>query len=265
MKISKLTTPLCLCLICFLACKKSSTSPNQQQSSGKTVRIQSSATHLLNLVFLVNYDQPGNITSVNDSIEGIVYTPTYDNAGNLVRILQTKGGLAADSALYMYNAQGQMTESVTSYLYTVEMIKFYYSAGILAADSTYAYDAGALTESSYETYQMTNGDITLFQQGIVAGVASDSTTFTYTSSPNPFKQLSLFNWTQGLENDNILVQYAFFNQHAIAGFSNSSPTIEAQSVTATYTYNSSNQVTGVQTTENEGSTNPMNFYWVISY
>jgi len=261
MKTSALLALVLVCLV-FFSCKKNTSAPSHP-SPGKTMRIQSSGTNLSSKILLVIYSPAGNILSVNDSANGVIYTASYDPAGNLTHIVQMNGTTLLDSASYSYNAQDQMIGRVTSYINTTQVTTFYYAAGVLAADSTYYFDSGNVFDSSYTTYQVSNGDIASFQL-TEPGNPIDSVTLTHSSSLNPFRQLSLFNWTQGLENIDVASPYTWFDQHALAGYTNTSQLVPVTE-TATYTFNTAGEPIEAKSVESFGATSTVIFDWVITY
>jgi len=262
MKVPVLASLLSLSFLVIFSCKKNGASGSTPQTTGTVVRIQSSATNLTSTVFLVHYNTAGNITSVDDSVNGITYNAIYDGSNNLIHIAQVKGSTQMDSVTYTYSG-GVMTGRRTSYINTFQVTTFYYSGGLLVADSTYFYDNGSLFDSAYTTYQVTNGDISFVEINDAASPL-DSVTFTYSGQANPFKQLSLFNWTQGLQNIDVASPYTYFDQHALASYSDYLP-LETRLEAATYTFNAASQVIEAQSLETNGGSSASSFDWLITY
>jgi hypothetical protein len=76
--------------------------------------------------------------------------------------------------------------------------------------------------------------------------------------------LSLFNYSEGLQNTDVASPYTFFSQNPIAGYSytlSSGTVVE----TSTYTYDSENRVIEAKAIENWGSNGTYTYDWLISY
>jgi YD repeat-containing protein len=264
MKLTPTASVLMVFVICLFACKKSNTGTNPPKGSSKPVRIASSGTNYTPTVFLINYNSAGNITSIDDSVAGIIYTATYDASGNLVHISQMQGSTAGDSATYTYNIQGEMTGANISMQGTVVLTTYYYTAGLLMSDSTYYFVGGIPNSFSFSTYLRSGGNISAIQTGSSGSSNGDTIDLTYTSAANPFKQLSLFNYSAGLQNSDVASPYTFFSQNPLAGYTY---TLSTGTVveTSTYTYDSENRIIEAKAFENWGANGTYTYDWLISY
>ncbi len=243
-------------IIC--SCSKNSNQPNSQQSKNNILRIQVSSP-FLTTVLLLQYNASNNITSITDSVNGIHYDATYDGSGNLVHIVELSGSTPVDSISYTYE-NGLMTSFQLTYQGTFSRGKIFYTNGVLSSDSAFDYYMNSPLDSSFSTFQLMNGNITSLN--FFDPPTNNSFTYTYNSQPNLFKQLSLFNWTNGLGDIDIAGFNAFFNKNLMEGYSApEQSTVE----TATYAYDSTSRLVEAKSVEIIGGTSNQTYDWLLSY
>jgi YD repeat-containing protein len=206
-------------------------------------------------VFIVSYDDSHRIKSIINSSWEDTLEATYNAAGQLGTITEKDGYGDGNVTTLSYNADHQLTEFNFKGGNYQTRYTFEYTNGVLAKKSFYAndpFDGGTPTLWNYATYEVTNGNITGMKEYSNQDVLLNEITFTYSTEPNVFKPLSLFNAGMNiLGADDIANFETFFNKNLLK----SKVVTGQQNYTFTYdyTYNDKKQLTKVVVNLPEGA------------
>jgi len=246
MKKTRIAGLLALSVLTFAACKKNSSSPTDpgNTATGKLTRIQQGIDPDItnDTVYLISYNAAGKITSLIDSVNKDTLVPSYDNNGNLTAITDKP---YLFNATFTYDGSNRLTQ-IDYYIGSNERVTFDYTNNVVSKKSQYSDVGGSgLAVENYYNYTVTSGNITDVKAYTANGTLIADGVITYSSQPNPFQQLSLFNYDNRLGLDDISSIESFFNKNIITGLTESDGT-----VTANLTYNSQQQPSKAVVTDN---------------
>ena len=231
MKSKLLLSLFIIVFISFTACKKDSGSGSGPSSNSNLVRIQQGTDPDItnDTVYLLSYDGSKRITTIVDSLFNDTLTATYDASGNLVAVNETYG----TNSTYTYDGNNQLLQFDYELAGSHEQFVFEYTNGVVSKE-TYNSNLGSgpVSEQSYFTFVMTDGNITTVKAYNKNDVLVSTTTCTYGSQPNAFKSLGLFNYGNLLGTDDIIKPETFFNKNNLTGFTTSGLT-----ASSAYTFN----------------------------
>ncbi|NII26463.1 hypothetical protein HB364_15345 [Pseudoflavitalea sp. X16] len=233
MKILKLSVLSVLITCIVLSCKKDSDGGGTTPT-GKLVRIHQGQDPLTDddTVYLLSYNASGKLHKLIDSLYGDTMTATYDAAGRIERITNSFG----EYVKYTYNGDGLLTQQDYNWG-TNERYVYTYKDGVVEKKSYYHNANGPMELWRYYTYTVTGGNITSIKEYDKSGTLIVEKTLTYTSLPNDYKELALFNYSnlKGLEP--FITDESLFNKNVPATMS-----WDGDKITLTNTLNGSKQL-----------------------
>ena len=256
MKTNLLSFFIAATLIGFASCKKEDSPTSPGNPNSKLVRIQQGIDADLSndTVILVNYNSAGKISSLIDSIYGYIVTASYDETGKLQSINDDYG----DDASFTYDANGQLTAINFIIAGTKEKYLFEYSNGVVGKMKHYSDHGSGGAQTLWREYHYTvqNENIVAIYEYTASSVLVGIKEFTYSTQPNNFKQLSLFNTANRLGSERIISIDSYFNKNMAKTISADNSTI-----TNTYTLNASQQLSKAVSNEDGGYI----FTWLFKY
>ncbi len=198
-----------LSVILFIACQKEIS--DDVEEPGKLVRIQQGTSLDLDedTVYLLSYDVAGNMVSIYDSSHDQSYTATYNPSGELKKIDATNGR----NATFSYDS-GRLKE-IWYNAGSIERFSFTYTDGVVSKKSYYSDYGSGFVLSRYYDYTVTDGNITHIEEYTPSGTLVSEATLTYSSQLNPFKELSLFNYSNQLGMMNVIDFDTYHNKNLI--------------------------------------------------
>lgn len=212
-------------VLLFVACQKEISSDvvappggNGNAGTGTEIkRIQQGIDPNLtrDTIWLITYTATKKINKVIDSLYHDTATARYDASDRLIQINGTSG----DYSGFTYDAAGLLTQIDYYWAGSKERYLIEYSGGNVSK-TTYLSDLGsgrAYQSLAYETYTVTDGNITEVKQFTMGGTLDGQATLTYGTQANPFKNLSLFNYGNQLGMDQIVNFYTYFNKNISTG------------------------------------------------
>jgi YD repeat-containing protein len=242
MKLLKLTALSVLITCIVISCKKDSDDGGGSAGGGKLVRIHQGQDPLTDddTVYLITYNAAGKIEKLIDSIYEDTMKATYNAAGKIERITNTYG----EQVKYTYDAAGLVTQQDYNWG-TNERYMFTYNNGVIEKKSYYHNANGPMELWRYWTYTLTNGNITSIKEYNKSGTLLGETTLTYTTLPNEYKELALFNYGNNKGFDPFITDESLFNKNVVATM-----TANGQKFTLTNTLNGSQQLQKMVVTDN---------------
>lgn len=167
-------------------------------------------------VWLLTYTPSKKISKIYDSLYNYdSMTATYDVADRLVEV----NSAPQDYIRITYDAAGLLTQVNYYWAGSRERYLVEYNGNNISK-TTYLSDlgsGGAFQTLGYETYTVTDGNITEVRQFSTGGTLQAQATLTYGTQANPFKNLSLFNFANRLGMDQIVNFYTYFNKNISSG------------------------------------------------
>lgn len=238
---------LALSLLLVFSCKKNNSSPSTPTTgSGSTlVRIQQGIDPDItnDSIYLIKYNASKKISSIIDSLNQDTLTAAYDaTSGALSAVTETWGM----NATFSYDGTGLLTRINSVIAGSLEQYAFEYTGGVVSKKSYYSnLGAGSVSLQGYYTYVVTNGNITSMSQYDKNGALVVTTTYTYGTQPNNFKNLALFTYANFLGTADVLNIESYFNTNNQTGSS-----WNGTSIASTYTFNANQAVSKLVTTNN---------------
>jgi hypothetical protein len=221
------------------SCKKHNDSSNPGTTSGTLVRIQqgTDADITNDTVYLIKYNSANKIASIVDSLNLDTLTATYDATSGKLSSVNSTWGI---KATYIFDASGLLTQLSYTGGSDIERFTFEYTNGVISKKNYYSnLGSGPLTLLDYYTYTVSGGNISSESKYAANGSLQLTSTYTYSSQSNSFKDLCLFNYSGTLGSDNIIDVDTYFNTNLRATISENG----SSSANNTYTTGSSQQVT----------------------
>lgn len=204
------------------SCKKSSSSPSCQLV---TVTDQyNSTTTTINIA----YNNDGKISTIQNTGSS-PYTKVFTYSGNLLMITTKNGSTVTSTDSVVFNSDGLITYSMIKDASSNKSVYIYTYSGTQILKSTYQYNAGAITTT---TYTFTNGDLTGSSDGTSTAVYNYYTDKTLADG-DYLKLVQLINY------GGLYVK----NAHLIKGFQQGS-TVE----NFNYTFDNTGKITAVTAT-----------------
>lgn len=253
MKILKLSALLVLVVSIVVSCKKDS-NEGGSTPTGKLARIHQGQDPLTDddTVYLLSYNASGKLHKLIDSMYEDTMTATYDAAGRIERITSSHG----DQVKYTYDAAGLLTQQDYNWG-TNERLVFAYKNGVIEKKSYYHNANGPMELWRYYTYTVTGGNITNIKEYDKSGGLVGETVLTYSSLPNEYKDLALFNYGNNKGFEPFITDESLFNKNVVATMSSN-----GQTFTLTSTLNGSQQLGKLVAKENLYGDN---YTWQFNY
>lgn len=180
---------------------------------GKLVRIHQGLDPLTDddTVYLISYNAAGRISKVIDSMYEDTMTAHYDASGRIDHISSNLG----ENVYYTYDANGLLVQQDYNWG-TDERFVFTYDNGVIAKKSYYDNATGPMALWRYWTYTLTNGNITNIKEYNKNGTLVGEANLTYSTLPNDYKDLALFNYGNYLGLDPFVNYESLFNKNLVS-------------------------------------------------
>lgn len=211
---------LCLLLLSFLllvCCNKKADDPIVQPKETKLARIQQGVDPATDTVYLISYNKQGKIDMIRDSTHHVSLNASYDARGRLSNI----STIFSFNASYTYDANDLLTEINTEVVGQHDQYIFTYNNGVIAEKKWYSEISPGAGLSLWATfkYTVTDGNITNIKEYRSGGFLASDKDLEYDLEPNPFKELSLFNFANVLGADKIFNFETYFNKNILYTYS----------------------------------------------
>lgn len=204
--------PFIILLLTFtlIRCSKNPDEETVVDQKMKLVKIRQGVDPATDTVYLISYNNENKITAITDSTYGESLTATYNAQGYLTSITAPYDFNAA----YTYNADGLLTEVNAQLFQEHDRFVITYINGVVDEKKWYTSFGAGETPYLAQTskYTVTDGNVTNIKQYRPDGSLATSTDFEYDLEPNPFKELSLFNYYNVLGADPIFNPDTYFNK-----------------------------------------------------
>lgn len=235
------------------------TDPQNPANEVKLVRIQQgNDPNLANdTIWRINYNTAGRISSIVDSIFGDSLAGIYNAAGRLIQVTYV-----VYDTRFKYDANGLLTEITHSGFGDTTKNVFTYNNGVIAKNSYYTQSIinGQLELFMETFYTVSGGNIVNAKEVYVSGGTFMDQTFEYSTEPNTFKELALFNFNNRMGLFNFASFETYFNKNLVKKL-----TLNAQPVEQfenNFIFNSNNLITKIVSVH---SPNPWQLTWFLDY
>jgi len=215
----KITIKCCLLFICssfLVCCKKEPTQKTVTTGDARLVRIQQGTDPATDTVYHIFYNNINKIEMITDSTNYVTFNSSYNAKGQLTGVAM----LNAFSAEYSYDATGLLTGINMEIAGEQEQFAITYNNGIIAEKKWYVEVSTGGSLSLFETfkYTVTDGNITNIKEYRYDGSLVSDKELRYGFEPNPFRELSLFNFANVLGADEIFNIDTYFNRNILEGY-----------------------------------------------
>jgi len=194
---------------------------------------------------LFKYDVNKRLTNIVDTYVGESMTGTYNSSGNLSQVVINDDNGNSFTVSYTYNESNQLIRIGRGSEYGEFVDTIIYVNGTLAKKSIYSIDLphkGKPINRGYETYEVTDGNITHVMSYDSGGNLIADGTMTYNGDLNVFKSLAFYCTSGNLNVADIASDVAMFNKNMIAS-SNTVTNAQAHlASTYEYTYDDKKQL-----------------------
>jgi YD repeat-containing protein len=243
----------------LMSCHKE---PVKQTTIGtQLVRIQQGTDPATDTVYHISYNNVNKIDKITDSTNYTTYNAVYNANGKLVKVLSS-----VFSAEYSYDATGLLTGMTTNIAGVQEQFVIAYNNGIITEKKWYTDVFGGGTLSLWETfkYTVTDGNITNIKEYRSDSSLVSDKELRYDFQPNPFKELSLFNFGNILGASEIFNTDTYFNRNILYGYVIDNKYYEANE--NSYLGSDSDILTGIEAYVPDNSPEGFQFLtWQFSY
>lgn len=252
----KFAIPMLLCTaMALVSCSKDDAGPDTSFHPGGPYFVgMKQGTGKKDTSFVFKYNTNKQVEKVTNTTTGASVTGTYDSTGNLSQVVAKYDGSVVTIS-YTYDAENRLTKTSTKRnaavrVYTDTLV---YTNGALVKKTTYVIDPdinnGKPTFWGYNTYQMTDSNITNIKTYDVSNYLVGETKLTYNSDPNVFKSISLFNVDDQLGTFEIASDETYFNKNMLAGVTTITNTQARVDWNFTFIYNDNKQLIKAVTTQ----------------
>jgi YD repeat-containing protein len=259
MKLKITVVMLALFTVAIVSCQKdvSEDTGGANQGGGQLVRIQQGIDPDIynDTIRIISYNANKTISKIVDSLNEDSVICAYNASGKLASLITPDD----DEVTFFYDGTGLLTQIDHYHAGSNERYLFYYNNGVVEKKEFLSDDGSGGTPvlRRYHTYSVNGGNITSMKTYTSTGTLESETTFTYGSQLNPFKELGLFNNANSMGTLQIINHETYFNKNLMT-----KSTTNGESITNTYTFNSSQQITKIVSNDEiwDGV-----YTWLLSY
>ncbi len=200
----------------LVCCNKQADKQMVNNKGTQLVRIQQGTDPATDTVNLISYNTQNKIEMITDSTNDVSLNASYNAQGRLSGINTT----FSFNASYTYDGNGLLTEVNTDVVGVHDQYIITYNNGVIAEKKWYTQVNVSGPPSLWETfkYTVTDGNITDIKEYRYDGTLISDKELDYDLEPNPFKELSLFNFANVLGTDEIFNLDTYFNKNILHGY-----------------------------------------------